>query len=200
MSLTSKDNGSEFESAPSGTHLAICYQIVDLGFQDGTYGPKLKVYLGFELCNEKMADGRPFMIGQMYTNSLNEKANLRIALESWRAAKFSDDDLNGFDLRNVLGVPCILTIVHNENGGKTYANIADFGKGITAKMKGMEVPDQVNPSVVYDMDQHDQAVFDALPEWMQTKIKEAGQRVETVSGPVSEQPAPEFDDLEEVPF
>jgi len=200
MSLTSKDEGSEFQIAPAGTHLAICYQMVDLGYQTDNYGTKMKVYLGFELCNEKMDDGRPFMIGQMYTNSLNEKANLRVALESWRSAKFTEEQCGGFDLRNVLGKPCILNIVHNDNGGKTYANINDYGKGIAAIMKGMEIPAQVNPSVVYDMDQHDQAVFDALPEWMQTKIKEAGQRVETISAPASEQPVPEFEDLEDLPF
>ena len=170
MSLTTKDNGGgEYELAPAGTHLAICYLLVDLGPQKSTYGIKDKIAITWELPHELMDDGRPFSCSKLYTNSLNEKANLRKDLETWRTRKFTDTELDGFDLRNVLGKACQLTIVHQTKGEKTYANIA----GVVAVAKGMTVPPAHNTPRAYDRDAHDPEVFESLPKWMQEKIQAA---------------------------
>ena len=51
MPLMSKatGGGSDFEPVPTGTHIARCVTVVDLGFQESQFGTKEKVYLGFEV-------------------------------------------------------------------------------------------------------------------------------------------------------
>jgi hypothetical protein len=169
MGTTAKDAGGDFELTPAGTHLAICYMVADLGHQETSYGMKPKIVIGWELPAELMTDGRPFGASQIYTLSLSEKANLRKDLEAWRGRPFTDAELDGFDVKNVLGKPCTLTIVHNKNGDKTYANIAS----VAGVMKGMQVPERVNDLLYFNMDEPDRAVLQRLPKWVQTKIAAA---------------------------
>lgn len=169
MGTTAKDAGGDFELTPAGTHLAICYMVADLGYQETSYGMKPKIVVGWELPAEMMTDGRPFGASQIYTLSLSEKANLRKDLEAWRGRPFTDAELDGFDVKNVLGKPCTLTIVHNKNGDKTYANIAS----VAGVMKGMQVPERTNELLYFNMDAPDSATFQKLPKWVQKKISSA---------------------------
>jgi hypothetical protein len=179
MSLTIQATSAparEFEIAPAGNHVAICYAMVDMGQQKVEYNgeEKLqrKVYIGWELSNEQMADGRPFMVSRQFTMSLHEKSTLRAVLESWRGRPFTDDELMGFDLKNILGKPCMVNVVHaTGNNGRTYANV----KSIATMPKGMPVPEQINPTMLFEFgDQgYDEAAFATLPQWLQTKIMES---------------------------
>jgi hypothetical protein len=96
---------------------------------------------------------------------------MRKDLEAWRGAKFTEADFGpgGFDVRNLLGVPCTLTIVHSERDNNTYANLAGIGKA----MKGMNTPDAVNPPVYFtlDPDGFDQTVFDGLSDKLKDFIR-----------------------------
>ena len=168
-----KSEGGNFELTPAGTFTGRCYRFIDLGSHDQEYqgeskGLKRLVMIGFELPTELMADGRPFSIHKRYTWSTHEKANMRKDLEAWRGAKFTEADFGpgGFDVRNLLGVPCTLTIVHSEKGNDTYANLAGIGKA----MKGMQTPEAINAPVYFtlDPDGFDQTVFDGLSD----KLKE----------------------------
>src|SRR5262245_51935946 len=110
-----KPTGGDFTPPPAGTHAAICYRLVDLGTQMGEYKgqPKEqhKIVVSWELVDENMDDGKPFSIHQRYTFSLHEKAKLRADLESWRGRTFTEEELNAFDLENLLGKPCLVSIV-----------------------------------------------------------------------------------------
>ncbi len=168
-------NGSDFKIAPDGTHLAICYQVVDLGTQETAFSGETKkthkVRLAWELSQEKMDDGRPFTVSQTFTWSMHEKASLRKALEAWRGMAFMARDFgpNGFDIKNVLGKSCTLSVVHTvADNGNTYANIASIGKA----MKGIEVPQRVNPLVYLWLvpERWDAKVFSELPPYLQAKI------------------------------
>lgn len=169
MPITVKETGGgDFKIVPEGQYLAVCDMIADLGLQDsGAFGPKHKVYVRWQLPDERIdtPDGsKPMVIGSQLTASLSEKANLRAMLESWRGRKFTPDELNGFDLFNVLGAPCQLTVVHNESNGKTYANV----KAVVPLMKGMKKPEVEGKVVRYSPDEPGQ--FDELPEWLRKKI------------------------------
>jgi hypothetical protein len=168
-----KSDGGNFEMVPAGTFIGRCYRFIDLGSHEQKYqgeskGLKRLVMLGFELPTEAMGDGRPFSIHKRYTWSMHEKSAMRKDLESWRGLKFSDNDFGpgGFNVRNLLGVPCTLTIVHNENGENTFANIASIGKA----MKGVQIPEQINPSVYFSLEREffDPSVMDGLSD----KLKE----------------------------
>lgn len=170
--LNAKNEGSERIIIPAGTHVARCYGVIDLGTQ---YSEKFgnssrKVQLQFELPNELMGDGRPLAISKKYTLSLNDKANLRKDLESWLGRGITaEEEKNGFALGGMLGAPCLLSIIHAESGGKTYANIA----AVMSVPKGTQVPGQSNPMVSYDVENGKDAVFEKLPEWIRKIIEES---------------------------
>src|SRR5208337_1300882 len=124
--------GVEFEPVPSGSHIAVCDMIVDLGVQPGygAFKAKPKIYLRFQLPNERLEyekDGKklngPRLVGQDYTASMSEKANLRHLLASWRGREFSDDEAAKFDIGTALGRPAMLLLVQSKKGSRTYTNI-----------------------------------------------------------------------------
>lgn len=165
MALTVSDKGGgDFQQAPVGAHAARCIKIIDIGTQHSEFQGKPtvreQVIITWELPNELMDDGRPFTVSKYYTASLHEKATLRHDLESWRGRAFSEEELTGFSLKNILGKPCMLSIVDKE--GKSRVG------GVMALPKGTVVPPQINPSVVFDISEWDDKVFNSLSE----KIKE----------------------------
>lgn len=197
MSLTARSNGGgDFKPAPAGSHAARCCWLIDLGHQDGPYGIKHQALIGWELPTELIEDGdragEPYFVSRFYTLSLHEKASLRHDLENWRGRSFTDAELDGFDLRAVVGQPCLLTIAHKEKkGGGISARVA----GVTSLPKGMKCPEQVNPSLVFDMDKPDAAVLEALPEWLRETI---GKALERNGGKATSAPPPISD--EDLPF
>ena len=148
---------SSFAPVPAGTYPAICYRILDLGTQKTSYmgrpDLKHKILISWEIKDDEcvMEDGRPMSIHQNYTWSMNEKANLRKDLESWRGKAFTDADFgpDGFELNDLLGVGCFMGIVHKEDGGTTYANISAISK----LPKGMTVPPLVNKKLSLWLDE-----------------------------------------------
>lgn len=199
MGFVVKDTGGgDYEIAPSGNHLAIAYLLVDIGTQDTPFGTKQQLLLGWELCREIMEDGRPFGLSSFYTRSLSAKSNLHRDLVSWRGREFTTQELEGFDLENILGKPCLLNVVHDTNEQqRTRAKVA----GVTKLPKGTEVPEQLNPSVVYHIEDKAGGAFDNLPEWIQGKIKDS-QEWRGIEAPAPEA-APDWtpDDFDdEIPF
>lgn len=177
MSLVAKQSDKEFTLAPAGTHLARCVQLIDLGTQYSEYYKKSahKVLIGWELPTEMDGD-RPFLVWKRYTCSLSTKSHLFRDLESWRGRPFTKEELDGFKLKGVVGVPCMLTVVHNERqndqGTKTYANVGT----VAGVIKGMSVPDQVHPVILYDIDDHDQVVFETFSDYLRDTINKAAER------------------------
>lgn len=166
----------DFHLVPAGSHIAVCDIVADLGIQPGSGlypKPKRQVHIRFELPNERVdfeKDGKrqqgPAVIGRTYTASMNEKANLRHHLESWRGRQFTDEEAEGFDVSAILGKPCMLTIIHTQKDGKTYANIAGIGglpKGVSPK--GI-LPEMLPVYFAPDS----LSTYNQLPEWMRKKI------------------------------
>lgn len=159
--------------APAGTFAARCIQVVDLGTQSTPFGESHKVRISWELPTEtavfdEKKGQQPFMLSKDYALSLYEKANLRHDLESWRGKAFTEEQLSGFDIASLLGVPCLLSVLHKPSkDNKTYANVS----AISALPKGMTVPAQINPSVQYNVSEGRSDTFNALPGWLQKKIE-----------------------------
>ena len=129
MVYVPKNEGGDFQNVPAGTHPAICYRVIDLGTQEiswqGQVKHQHKILVSWEIADPevRMEDGRPFSIGNRYTWSMNEKSRLRADLESWRGQAFTEIDLSegpgGFEIENILGKPCLLSVVHTTKGDKT---------------------------------------------------------------------------------
>jgi hypothetical protein len=194
---------SLYTPAPAGTHVARCFRIVDIGTHSSEYQGKPtrrnQIIIAWELPNEtiKTEDGaKPIVASRFYTNSLSEKASLRQDLESWRGRGFSADELHRFDLENILGKPCLLTIVGGENGKTKIANVSGLPKG-------MDCPEQVNESFTFWLDDFSEEKFSTLTEGLQKLVKQSEEYPQIMNG---EKPGTNgydrdiHDDLEDIPF
>lgn len=174
-------SGGDFTPPPAGTHIAICYRVIDLGTQQTEYQGKVKhahkVLVSWELPNELMPDGEhrgePFTQHQRYTLSSHEKSTMRKHLESWRGKAFTDAELEAFDMKNMLGKACFLSLVHESKQGRTYCNIGAIG----ALPKGTQVPALKNVpqylSLDGMLDSDFDAVFAKLSESLQGTIRKS---------------------------
>ena len=168
MSLTVNANAkSKLPPIPEGTYLAVCCLLVDLGDQFNKAYEKItrKVMIGWEIPDvtiEVNGEEKPRMITNRYTASLNEKSSLRSVLAAWRGRDFTDEELECFDLHNIVGTSCYLNIIHRENNGNTYANISS----IMALPKKAEKGKLSEPPVVFDLDTASEADIENLPPWI----------------------------------
>lgn len=184
MSLTATNKGgASLAPIEAGTHPAICYGLVDLGIQysEKYKNSKQKILIMWELPDEKIeVDGKPVsrVISQTYTCSLNEKSVLRKDLASWRGRDFTDEELAAFDLRNIVGAPCLLSIIHKESGGATYANVG----GVMKLPKGMPPLVQTVETIVFDLDETPLEEMDRLPDWVRRRIEASETYKERVAG------------------
>lgn len=183
MAIIASDTGGsgDFSPMPSGNHVAVCNMVVDLGKQrivSQQYGESIKhqAYIRWETPDETIEwedrDGNkqtgPRVIGKTYTVSLHENATLRAHLESWRSKAFTKEELDGFDISKLLGVPCMVNVTQVEkNAGKIYANVA----AVTPLPKSLrESPPKSSLGLVlHDADNNS---YDDLPEWLQKKLDE----------------------------
>lgn len=177
MSLIAKSSGERIPVMEEGTYQAVCSGIIDIGLQKSEKyqktSPKVMITWSFpgeeiEVNNEKKLR----IISKEYTNSLGEQSNLTRDLQAWRGKNFTEEELNGFNLINVLNAPCLLQIIHKERNGNKYADICS----IMALPKGMEKLDtsKVEQHIIFDFDSKETwENFYQIPEWIQNKIKNA---------------------------
>lgn len=197
--------GGDFEQAPAGTHIGRCVRLIDLGTQFGEYQGKptsaRKVVVTWELPNALMTEGeyagKPFLVGKWYTASIGEKANLRKDLVNWRGREFTEEELKGFDIKKLLGVPCMLSLTPNEKGKVRVT-------GIMKLPPGTQCQGQINPAIYFSLerDEFNQSVFDGLSEYWQTEIKKSPEwgDLQGKPGPVK-QSSSKFEDMEsDIPF
>lgn len=178
MAINASTNSKPRELIPAGNYLARCYQMIEIGTVKetvmGTEKVLTKVRIGWELPTElrvfhEEKGEQPLVISKEFTLSLHEKSALRIALKSWRGKDFTEDEAKGFDITKLLGVPCMINIIHNPSKSdptKIYEQIS----GITPVPKGMPMPPQVNPTFVLSYDNFDEAVYNSLPDFIKQKM------------------------------
>lgn len=204
MSLTVNENGggAGIPILAEGSYAAVCYMLVDIGLQKNErYGnSSRKVIIGWEIADEFVeVDGekKPRVFSARYTASLNEKAILRRDLAAWRGRDFTDDELKAFDLRSIVGAPCLVQVIHKDGGnGKTYANLAS----IMRLPKGMPAPQLTLDKVIYDIDESPIDDVAKLPEWIANAVKSSEsyqQRLEAMAGAQTDSGAPEFAEIAE---
>jgi hypothetical protein len=181
MAFIVKESGGNFESTPSGMHLARCYRIVDLGTQKSEYMGQVKylhkIMLGWEIHTTKddgttlkMRDGRPFAMFKNYTLSWSEKANLRLDLQSWRGKPFTQEEMRSFDLETILGAWCLLNVIERPGkDGKMYVNI-DTVTPVPAMMKKAGLPEGVNKLEMFNLDSPDMTMFESFSDNLKVKI------------------------------
>lgn len=167
------DSGGTWEEPEPGNHVARCIRVIELGTQRKEYQGKVdfkkQTLVVWELPTEMMEDGKPFTISKWYTASLNEKANLRRDLENWRGTPFTEAELEGFDQRNILDKPCLLNVIKNEKGKTVVGSIAKIPKG-------MAVPQRVNETLFYDLEDHNETVWGKISDGIKKIIMQSEER------------------------
>tara|TARA_R110002020_G_scaffold304572_1_gene520355 strand:- start:30 stop:641 length:612 start_codon:yes stop_codon:yes gene_type:complete len=175
-------SGKVTELVPSGTHIGRCYSMIHIGTVEWEYqGEKKwsdKVRFTFELPHETRDFGgeeKPMVISKEYTVTLHEKSNLRRDLEMWKGEAFTPQELNSFDLTDLLEQCCNVTVVHKTaRSGNEFAMIGGLG----SLTKGAECPEQFNPTFVFNYtDKFDQEWLDKQPQWIQDQIKSTDEYV-----------------------
>lgn len=217
MSFYVEDKGGNFERCPPGMHLARCYRIIDLGTQKSEYMGQTKylhkVMLGWEIHGTDdagqpllMKDQRPFAIFKNYTLSWSEKANLRLDLQSWRGRPFSQEEMQKFDLKNVLGAFCMLNIIERpgKSDGKLYTNV-DGVTPVPSIIKQNGLPQGVNKTELFNLTDPDMTMFETFSDNLKAKIKSSPewQKLERQmsggSAPAAA-PAAAADEDDDIPF
>ena len=194
-----------YEHVPQGSHSARCIKVIDLGTQEKSFKGKDKqvhqVLIQWEIPDIKMTDGekagQPMVISKFYTASLGTaeyRTNLFKDLTAWRGKSFTDAELNEFELKNILGAACLLSVVVNE---KKRANV----DSIMSLPKGMTVAKPTNALVSFSIDEFNQEVFDSLSAGVKAIIEQSPE-YKAVHNGVNQDASPaggdDFDD--EIPF
>ncbi len=217
MSFYVEDKGGNFERCPPGMHLARCYRIIDLGTQKSEYMGQTKylhkVMLGWEIHGTDdagqpllMKDQRPFAIFKNYTLSWSEKANLRLDLQSWRGRPFSQEEMQKFDLKNVLGAFCMLNIIERPGkaDGKMYTNV-DGVTPVPSIIKQNGLPQGVNKTELFNLTDPDMTMFETFSDNLKAKIKSSPEwqkleRQMSVGSAPAAAPAAAADEDDDIPF
>ena len=139
MAIMVRDNGATYEQPEAGMHPAVCAKVFDLGDQVGFQGKiQHQIVILWELAERQSKGdfaGKRFKVTKKYTASLNEKANLRKDLDSWRGRPFTEEEAQGFDMENVVTINCLLNIAATKTKkGNTFMAVAS----VNPPMKGQE--------------------------------------------------------------
>ncbi len=176
--MAQEGGGARTERAliPMDLHRAVCVNVIDMGsHMDERYG-KLKrlVRLTFELADVRDdfdVDGEtknlPRLMGKQYNLSLHENATLRKDLQAWRKKAFTAEELRGFDISTLVGVPCMLNVEHYQgHDGKTRAGIGS----IVGLAQGMQAPAPEGEPYYYGIDDHGREFPETMPDFIKEKV------------------------------
>ncbi|NDG01905.1 MAG: hypothetical protein EB119_01655 [Synechococcaceae bacterium WBB_34_004] len=213
MALTLSESAKQERKLPeAGATIGVLYSLVDLGHQKTNWDNEEKwtpkVRLTFELPdqtdefevveNDKTTKvEKPMVVSIEQTRSLGEKASLRKLLEQWRGQTFTSRELQAFSLKNLLGKPAMLTLIHKTSQqGRQYCAIA----GASKLPKGMKAPaTTANAHLYYEIEQGEGGQFNDMPEWLQDKIR-ASKEFATAAGKSTATKVEVDEDGNQVPF
>jgi len=177
MGATSSAGGTgptkDYERAEGGVYPGRCVHVIELGTHDNTYQGETKqrkeLMIVWEI-NELMEDGRPFTVYWRGTNSLNDKAKLYKHLCDWRGGAFTPDELNMFELKNILDQTCLINITLEKTKNDRPFNRV---QSIMSLPKGTDVNDRHNPLVDFGISDLGTEEFEKLWPWVQKIVKES---------------------------
>ena len=191
-----------------GVYMAVCIGVIDLGeqYSEAFKNYSNKVLFIFEFPTELVeVDGaeKPRWISREFTVSTSKKSKLLEFIGSWNGRQYTPETFGEEELFDQIGKPCQLQLVTSESG--EYTNIAT----VMQLPKGVKVNRTESDTYAFDMDEWNNEVFEALPGWIQEKIKKSTQYqkdhapTDEVDVPKEEpdDPQPETEKTEEaVPF
>lgn len=178
--------------APQGSFPARVYSIIYMGTVKGEYKgtptESYKVRISWELPTKTRVfkEGelaRPFSVSKELTLSMGSKSNLRPLVEGMLGLSFTDDDAKSFDVDELLGKACLISLAHKESPNGKYVAINS-----TAQLpEGMICPPAVNPSKILSYDRFDKEYFMTLPKFIQEKMEKTPEFIRMNGGTVKDE-------------
>lgn len=174
--------GASMPTLAQDQYPAVCVHVIDIGTQQphpSSQFPKKKhqVTLVFELPGQRVEftkeNGEEVSynrtVSRTFTLSLHEKGKLRPFLVGWRGRKFTSEELQRFELDQLVGVPCMVQIVHSERNGKTYADAENVYK----LPKGMQPPVAERGKFAFSLSDFEGDIVwpHDMPNWIREKIE-----------------------------
>lgn len=167
------------EQINEGTYVAVCTGVIDLGSQYNEFYKKSREEvliiwtLPYELIETESSGALPRQVSNNYSATISGASRLRGALEGWRGKAFTSDELKSFDLRNILGAPCLVTVKRIvSKTGREYTSVDH----VAPLPKGTPLPELSAEPILYDLSSD--WAFDEmqkLPVWIQNRIKTSEQ-------------------------
>lgn len=177
--------------APQGTFPARIYSIIYMGTVKGEYKgtptESYKVRISWELPTKTHVfkegeQARPFSVSKEVTLSMGSKSSLRPLVEGILGISFTDDDAKSFDVDELLGKECLLSLSHKESPNGKYVAINS-----TAQLpEGMTCPPAVNPQKILGYDRFDKEYFSTLPKFIREKMEKTPEYIKMNGGVVDE--------------
>lgn len=207
MGIYAEKKEGDFIQVEPGTYVARCYSMIEIGTIETEFNGDKKmshrVRLTWELPSETAVfhqekGPEPFAVSKEYTLSMHEKSTLRKDLESWRGKGFTEEEAKRFDITKLLGVPCILSVIHQpgkKDPSKSYVVISSISK----LMKGQTCPPQVNATQLLCFEDFNHELFEKLPEYLRDKIK-SSEEYKSLQEPANTNVAPDNGEISDLPF
>lgn len=134
-----KETGN-FVQAPVGQYQGVCCELLDWGQSEKVYKnqqtgkdePRIvwEVQYVFQLNQVDPETGKRYEVRSKKLNAmtLGEKSGLRAFMLAFRGHDLTEAELKppGLDIESVIGRNAIISVVHNQSGDKTYANIGSI--------------------------------------------------------------------------
>ena len=164
---------------PAGTHVARVIEIIYMGTNESPYtnadGSKKslnEIRVKWELPNETVVfkegdEPKPFVVTKKLTLSMFKKSSLRPIVEGIIGVSLKDEEADSFDVDNIIGKACLLSISIEEGENGKFVSI----NGASPLIRGMIAPPQFNPSKILSFDKWDEDLFQAQPEFIRKKIE-----------------------------
>jgi len=126
VKINLKDTNS-FKPCPDGMFPAVCVDVVDLGLREDTFQGKTKNVHKLRIVwqvDELDETGKRYIVSKTYNLSGHKKSNLRKDLETWRGRPFSTEGLDEFELEDLVGVNCQVSVAHRlMPDGETWTTV-----------------------------------------------------------------------------
>jgi hypothetical protein len=178
-------SGNRPDPMEAGTYPARLVQIITLGVQKQRpykgeeKPPALELMLTYEFLDEFMKDedgndidDKPRWLSETFAF---HNLDAELAKSTKRYYALDPNGEHDGDWSELISAPCMVTVTQSEgkgkNAGKIYENVASVSA--MRPKEAAKAPALINPPKVFDFYNPDMEVFEKLPEWLQTKMKEA---------------------------
>ena len=142
-----------------GTYHGVCIGVVDVGTQvSALYGAKRQIIITWELPEVLGEDSKPRLQTHWYNMTLHDGSRLFLDLSAWRGKDFTSEELAGFDVCNIIGANCFLSIGIKPNGKPDVKSVSKLTK-TTPKVE------PVRPTFCHSIDESGFNFDEKVPDW-----------------------------------